>query len=186
MFDWPAVARSLGVARILAFARERRGQDVAREAFDASPLSETVPVCALSGQLPHAGCSTTIAERFVPGRVPTEPCTLHSEDGEVLLDARSAEWARGEGWLVGEAERADGPLRIEHPSDGAEWWVDPLRRTVTIEEVGDVGLYMLSDLSRSVTGETHHADSGSHVVGMKAVDAPDIDAVTGRNKEAAS
>jgi enoyl-[acyl-carrier protein] reductase I len=50
----------------------------------------------------------------------------------------------------------------------------PLRRTVTIEEVGDVGVYMLSDLSRSVTGETHHADSGYHVVGMKAVDAPDI------------
>ena len=50
----------------------------------------------------------------------------------------------------------------------------PLRRTVTIEEVGDVGLYLLSDLSRSVTGETHHADSGYHVVGMKAVDAPDI------------
>lgn len=50
----------------------------------------------------------------------------------------------------------------------------PLRRTVTIDEVGDVGLYMLSDLSRSVTGEVHHADSGYHVVGMKAVDAPDI------------
>jgi enoyl-[acyl-carrier protein] reductase I len=50
----------------------------------------------------------------------------------------------------------------------------PLRRTVTIEEVGDVGLYMLSDLSRSVTGETHHADSCYHVVCMKAVDAPDI------------
>ncbi|CAN7212848.1 enoyl-ACP reductase FabI [Rhizobium sp. LjRoot98] len=50
----------------------------------------------------------------------------------------------------------------------------PLRRTVTIEEVGDVGLYMLSDLSRSVTGEVHHADSGYHVIGMKAVDAPDI------------
>ena len=53
----------------------------------------------------------------------------------------------------------------------------PLRRTVTIEEVGDVGLYMLSDLSRSVTGETHHADSGYHVVGMKAVDAPDISVI---------
>jgi len=50
----------------------------------------------------------------------------------------------------------------------------PLRRTVTIEEIGDVGLYMLSDLSRSVTGEVHHADSGYNVVGMKAVDAPDI------------
>lgn len=53
----------------------------------------------------------------------------------------------------------------------------PLRRTVTIDEVGDVGLYFLSDLSRSVTGEIHHADSGYHVVGMKAVDAPDISVV---------
>ncbi|OJF92845.1 enoyl-ACP reductase [Rhizobium sp. 58] len=53
----------------------------------------------------------------------------------------------------------------------------PLRRTVTIEEVGDVGMYMLSDLSRSVTGEIHHADSGYHVIGMKAVDAPDISVV---------
>jgi len=50
----------------------------------------------------------------------------------------------------------------------------PLRRTVTIEEVGDSALYLLSDLSRSVTGEVLHADSGYHVVGMKAVDAPDI------------
>ncbi|MGU3574668.1 enoyl-ACP reductase FabI [Brucellaceae bacterium C25G] len=53
----------------------------------------------------------------------------------------------------------------------------PLRRTVTIEDVGDVGLYFLSDLSRSVTGEVHHADSGYHVVGMKAVDAPDISVI---------
>jgi penicillin-binding protein 1C len=118
-------------ARILAAARAQRGVDDQREALDATPLSETVPVCALSGQLPHAGCSTTIAERFVPGRVPTESCTLHDESGTVLLDARGAEWARGEGWLVGEAARADGPLRIEHPSDGAEWWVDPLRPTPT-------------------------------------------------------
>ncbi|AQS42294.1 MAG: Enoyl-[acyl-carrier-protein] reductase [NADH] [Candidatus Tokpelaia hoelldobleri] len=53
----------------------------------------------------------------------------------------------------------------------------PLRRVVSIEEVGDVGLYFLSDLSRSVTGEVHHADSGYHVIGMKAVDAPDISVV---------
>jgi enoyl-[acyl-carrier protein] reductase I len=50
----------------------------------------------------------------------------------------------------------------------------PLRRTVTIEEVGDAALYLLSPLSRAVTGEVHHVDSGYHVVGMKAVDAPDI------------
>lgn len=50
----------------------------------------------------------------------------------------------------------------------------PMRRTVTIEEVGDAALYLLSDLSRGVTGEIHHVDSGYHTIGMKAVDAPDI------------
>ncbi|HMN88232.1 MAG TPA: enoyl-ACP reductase FabI [Bauldia sp.] len=53
----------------------------------------------------------------------------------------------------------------------------PLKRTVTPEDVGDAGLYLLSDLSRGVTGEVHHVDSGYHVVGMKAVDAPDISVV---------
>jgi enoyl-[acyl-carrier protein] reductase I len=53
----------------------------------------------------------------------------------------------------------------------------PLKRTVTIEEVGDSALYLLSDLSRGVTGEVLHVDSGYHVVGMKAVDAPDISVV---------
>ena len=47
----------------------------------------------------------------------------------------------------------------------------PLKRSVTIEEVGDAGLYFLSHLSRGVTGEVHHVDSGYHVVGMMAVDA---------------
>ena len=50
----------------------------------------------------------------------------------------------------------------------------PLRRNVTIEDVGGAGLYLLSDLSSGVTGETHHVDAGYHVVGMKAEDAPDI------------
>ena len=53
----------------------------------------------------------------------------------------------------------------------------PLRRTVTIEEVGDAALYFLSDMSRAVTGEVHHVDSGYHTVGMKSVDAPDISVV---------
>jgi enoyl-[acyl-carrier protein] reductase I len=53
----------------------------------------------------------------------------------------------------------------------------PLKRVVTIEEVGDSALYLLSDLSRGVTGEVLHVDSGYHVVGMKAVDAPDISVV---------
>ena len=50
----------------------------------------------------------------------------------------------------------------------------PLRRNVSIEEVGGAGLYLLSDLSSAVTGEVHHVDCGYHVVGMKAADAPDI------------
>jgi enoyl-[acyl-carrier protein] reductase I len=50
----------------------------------------------------------------------------------------------------------------------------PLRRSVTIEEVGDTGMYFLSDLSRGVTGEIHHVDAGYHIVGMKHPDAPDI------------
>jgi enoyl-[acyl-carrier protein] reductase I len=50
----------------------------------------------------------------------------------------------------------------------------PLRRTVTIEDVGGAGLYMLSDLSSGVTGEIHHVDAGYNVIGMKAEDAPDI------------
>jgi enoyl-[acyl-carrier protein] reductase I len=56
----------------------------------------------------------------------------------------------------------------------------PLRRNVTIEDVGKSALYLLSDLGSGVTGENLHVDAGYHIVGMKAVDAPDIDAVTGR------
>ena len=50
----------------------------------------------------------------------------------------------------------------------------PLRRNVTIEDVGGAGLYLLSDLASGVTGEIHHVDAGYNVVGMKAEDAPDI------------
>jgi len=50
----------------------------------------------------------------------------------------------------------------------------PLRRNVTIEDVGGAGLYFLSDLASGVTGETHHVDCGYHLVGMKQEDAPDI------------
>jgi enoyl-[acyl-carrier protein] reductase I len=50
----------------------------------------------------------------------------------------------------------------------------PLRRNVTIEDVGGAGLYLLSGLASGVTGETHHVDAGYNVIGMKAEDAPDI------------
>lgn len=50
----------------------------------------------------------------------------------------------------------------------------PLKRNVTIDDIGGAGVYMLSDLSGGVTGEVHHVDSGYHVVGMKAIDAPDL------------
>ena len=50
----------------------------------------------------------------------------------------------------------------------------PLRRNVTIEDVGGSALYFLSELSSGVTGETHHVDGGYHIIGMKQEDAPDI------------
>ena len=59
----------------------------------------------------------------------------------------------------------------------------PLRRTVTIEEVGASALYLLSDMSRGVTGEVHHVDSGYHIVGMKRPDAPDISLSNSLSKE---
>src|SRR5664279_2433899 len=59
----------------------------------------------------------------------------------------------------------------------------PMRRNVSIEEVGDSALYLLSDLSRGVTGEVHHVDSGYHIVGMKRPDAPDISLSNSLSKE---
>jgi enoyl-[acyl-carrier protein] reductase I len=53
----------------------------------------------------------------------------------------------------------------------------PLRKTVSLEEVGNSGLYLLSDLSRGVTGEIHHVDAGYHVVGMKGLNVPDMSTV---------
>ncbi len=53
----------------------------------------------------------------------------------------------------------------------------PLKRNVTLDDVGGAGVYLLSDLSSGVSGETHHVDCGYHIVGMKAVDAPDISVV---------
>ncbi len=58
----------------------------------------------------------------------------------------------------------------------------PLRRNVDIDDVGKSALYLLSDLGSGVTGEVLHVDAGYHVVGMKAVDAPDIDVSTGRKQ----
>jgi enoyl-[acyl-carrier protein] reductase I len=53
----------------------------------------------------------------------------------------------------------------------------PLKRNTTIDDVGGAALYLLSDLGAGTTGEIVHVDSGYHVVGMKAVDAPDISVV---------
>jgi enoyl-[acyl-carrier protein] reductase I len=59
----------------------------------------------------------------------------------------------------------------------------PLRRTVTTEEVGDAGVYLLSDMSRGVTAEILHVDAGYNIVGMKHPDAPDIDITVPKAKE---
>ncbi len=50
----------------------------------------------------------------------------------------------------------------------------PLRRNVTLEDVGKTGVYLMSDMASGVTGEIHHVDAGYHVVGMKHPDAPDL------------
>ncbi len=50
----------------------------------------------------------------------------------------------------------------------------PMKRNITLEDIGGAGVYLLSDLSSGVTGEVHHVDCGYHVVGMKRADAPDI------------
>ena len=53
----------------------------------------------------------------------------------------------------------------------------PMRRNVNINEVGNAAIYLLSDLGNAITGEIHHVDCGYNIVGMKAVDAPDISTV---------
>ena len=53
----------------------------------------------------------------------------------------------------------------------------PLRRNVTIDDVGGAGLYLFSELSSGVTGEIHYVDAGYNLVGMKQADAPDISLV---------
>ena len=58
----------------------------------------------------------------------------------------------------------------------------PLRRNVTQEEVGKAALYLLSDLGSGTTGENLHVDAGYHVVGMKAIEAPDIDLLAGKKE----
>ena len=50
----------------------------------------------------------------------------------------------------------------------------PMRRNVTLEDVGKAGVYFLSDMASGVTGEIHHVDAGYHIVGIKHPDAPDF------------
>ncbi|MGH6836454.1 MAG: enoyl-ACP reductase FabI [Methylocella sp.] len=53
----------------------------------------------------------------------------------------------------------------------------PLRRTVTIEEVGESAAFLLSPMARGITGEILHVDAGYHIIGMKNPAAPDISVV---------
>ena len=58
----------------------------------------------------------------------------------------------------------------------------PLRRNVRVDEIGNAGLYLLSDLSSGVTGEVHHVDCGYHTVGIKPPEAPDVSKVSGGDR----
>ncbi|MEC8875920.1 MAG: SDR family oxidoreductase, partial [Pseudomonadota bacterium] len=53
----------------------------------------------------------------------------------------------------------------------------PLKRGITKTDIGDSAMYLLGDLSKGVTGEVLHVDCGYHIVGMKAIDAPDISTI---------
>ena len=74
---------------------------------------------------------------------------------------------------------APGPVRTVSASSVGDFammldhvkTVAPLRRNVSLEQVGGAALYLLSDLSGGVTGEVHHVDSGYHIVGMMQTDA---------------
>ena len=93
----------------------------------------------------------------------------------------SSRWARVIGTVNGPSEVSirSRPLAASGIGDFRyilKWneYNSPLRRNVTIDDVGGAGLYLLSDLASGVTGEIHHVDAGYNVVGMKAEDAPDI------------
>jgi enoyl-[acyl-carrier protein] reductase I len=66
------------------------------------------------------------------------------------------------------------PIRSFRKSGSWNEYNAPLRRTVSIEEVGETCAYLVSDWSRGVTGEIMHVDAGYHIVGMKNPDAPDM------------
>ena len=97
-----------------------------------------------------------------PGRDQSRVSTFHSMTFMPCLAARAA--TRG---LVAPPGGRMHVAPFARQDDGAF-------DLVTIDEVGDSALYFLSDLSRGVTGEVHHVDSGYHIVGMKNPDAPDI------------
>jgi enoyl-[acyl-carrier protein] reductase I len=99
---------------------------------------------------------------------------------DIFVGAEATTFAPGH--LVRTVDSATGALSASGIADFRyilKWneYNSALRRTVTIEEVGAAGLYLLSDLSRGVTGEVHHVDAGYHVQGMKNEDAPDISVV---------
>jgi enoyl-[acyl-carrier protein] reductase I len=67
----------------------------------------------------------------------------------------------------------------------------PLKRNVTIEDVGNSGLYLLSDLGAGVTGEVLHVDAGYHTVGMVSIDsaaetAALLESIAPKDKDAAA
>ena len=135
---------------ILGDLLARDGYDQARPAFVASPLGRARATMEL-----------------VRG-------ALHLPPHDYAIDARLREIAYGT-W-EGSTLAASGIGDFRYILKWNEY-NSPMRRTVTTEEVGDSAMYLLSDLSRGVTGEVHHVDSGYHIVGMKRPDAPDISLV---------
>jgi enoyl-[acyl-carrier protein] reductase I len=139
------------------------------------------------------------AAAMMPGRVAADADLLRRRKGHAALQRHGRGQGRAGGIVRYIAEDlgkdgirvnaiSAGPIKTLAASGIGDFryimkWNElnsPLRRNVTQDEVGKAALYLLSDLGSGTTGEVLHVDAGYHVVGMKAVDAPDIDA-TGLN-----
>ena len=158
--------------------------DTPREAFlqalDISCYSFTAVARRAAAMMPHGGSMITLtylgAERVVPhyNVMGVAKAALEASVRYLAADL-GAQGVRVNGISAG-------PIRTLAASGIGDFryimkWNEynaPLRRNVTIEDVGGAGLYLLSDLSSGVTGEVHHVDSGYFTVGMKNPDAPDI------------
>ena len=126
------------------------------------------------------GSIVNIASCCATGGAPFVLAYSCSKAGLLVLTKNNAQELRSSGIRVNAISA--GPIKTLAASGIGDFryimkWNEynsPLRRNVTTEDVGKAALFLLSDLGSGTTGENLHVDAGYHVVGMKAVDAPDM------------